>query len=77
MNLIVVCDPRRQLTQHGLGIRSRADADVGPLLYRSLRFEEYIFKVTQHQNVGTINRPNNYDYSRITEQKILPGKRHQ
>ena len=28
VNLIVVCDPRRQLTQHGLGIRSRADADV-------------------------------------------------
>jgi hypothetical protein len=30
---------------------------VGPLLYSSLRFEEYIFKVTQHQNVGTINHP--------------------
>jgi len=28
VNFVVVCDPQRQLTQHGLGIRSRADADV-------------------------------------------------
>jgi UDP-galactopyranose mutase len=53
----------------------RADADVGPLLYRSLRFEEYIFRVTQHQNVGTINHPSNYDYSRTAEQKIITGQK--
>ena len=28
VNLVVVGDPRRQLTHHGLGIRSRTDADV-------------------------------------------------
>ena len=28
VNLVVVGDPRRQLTHHGLGIGSRTDADV-------------------------------------------------
>jgi UDP-galactopyranose mutase len=51
------------------------DYRFGPLAYRSLRFEEHTLEETQHQPVGTINYPNNYDYTRITEQKIITGQR--
>ncbi len=47
----------------------------GPLPYRSLRFEEHTLEKVQHQPVGTVNYPNNYDYTRITEQKIITGQR--
>lgn len=46
----------------------------GPLPYRSLHFEEHTLKETHHQPVGTVNYPNNYDYTRITEQKIITGQ---
>ena len=46
----------------------------GPLAYRSLRFEEETLDKVQHQPVGTINYPNNYAYTRITEQKIITGQ---
>ena len=32
VNLVVVGDPRRQLTHHGLGIRFREWAKLGPLI---------------------------------------------
>jgi UDP-galactopyranose mutase len=51
------------------------DYRFGPLAYRSLRFEEHTLQEEQHQPVGTINYPNNYDYTRITEQKIITGQR--
>jgi UDP-galactopyranose mutase len=51
------------------------DYRFGPLPYRSLSFEEHTVEEVQHQPVGTINYPNNYDYTRITEQKIITGQR--
>jgi UDP-galactopyranose mutase len=51
------------------------DYRFGPLAYRSLRFEEQTLEKVQHQPVGTINYPNNYAYTRITEQKIITGQR--
>ncbi|KKB61945.1 UDP-galactopyranose mutase [Robbsia andropogonis] len=47
----------------------------GKLPYRSLRFEhQHRSDVDQHQLVGTINYPNDYDYTRITEFKHLTGQ---
>jgi UDP-galactopyranose mutase len=50
------------------------DYRFGPLAYRSLRFEEHTLAEVQHQPVGTVNYPNNFDYTRITEQKIISGQ---
>ncbi len=50
------------------------DYRFGPLPYRSLRFEERTLNEVQHQPVGTINYPNNNEYTRITEQKIITGQ---
>ena len=50
------------------------DFRFAPLPYRSLRFEEYTLPVAQHQPVGTVNYPNEHDYTRITEQKIITGQ---
>lgn len=50
------------------------DYRFGALPYRSLRFEEHTLQKAQHQPVGTVNYPNNYDYTRITEQKIITGQ---
>jgi UDP-galactopyranose mutase len=51
------------------------DYRFGPLAYRSLRFEEKTLREVQHQPVGTINYPNNYEYTRVTEQKIITGQK--
>ena len=49
----------------------------GALPYRSLRFEhEHLPAVRQHQSVGTVNYPNDYAYTRITEFKHLTGQAH-
>ncbi len=49
----------------------------GPLPYRSLRFEhEHLATVDQCQPVGTVNYPNDHDYTRITEFKHLTGESH-
>lgn len=49
----------------------------GALPYRSLRFEhEHIADKTQYQPVGTVNFPNDYDYTRTTEFKHLTGQQH-
>ena len=49
----------------------------GKLPYRSLYFEhEYIASQQQYQPVGTVNYPNRYDYTRITEFKHLTGQEH-
>ena len=52
------------------------DYQFGPLPYRSLefRFETHPWKV--FQPVGTVNYPNDYDYTRVTEFKHLTGQRH-
>lgn len=47
----------------------------GKLPYRSLRFEhEHIASVSNFQPVGTVNYPNEHDYTRITEFKYLTGQ---
>jgi len=50
---------------------------LGKLPYRSLRFEhEHLPKVKQFQCTGTINYPNDFRYTRITEFKHLTGQVH-
>ena len=49
----------------------------GRLPYRSLRFEhEHLAGTSQLQSVGTVNYPNDHDYTRITEFKHLTGQTH-
>jgi len=49
----------------------------GKLPYRSLRFEhEHLAQSVQHQAVGTVNYPNDHEFTRITEFKHLTGQRH-
>jgi UDP-galactopyranose mutase len=50
---------------------------LGKLPYRSLRFEhEHLPLVDQFQPVGTVNYPNEQDFTRITEFKHLTGQKH-
>jgi UDP-galactopyranose mutase len=49
----------------------------GRLPYRSLRFEhEHLPGIARLQAVGTVNYPNDHDYTRITEFKHLTGQEH-
>jgi len=49
----------------------------GKLPYRSLRFEhEHLPDVQQFQETGTVNYPNDHEYTRITEFKHLTGQQH-
>ncbi len=49
----------------------------GKLPYRSLSFaHEHIPNLTQYQPAGTVNYPNDFDYTRITEFKHLTGQQH-
>lgn len=50
------------------------DYIYGPLPYRSLQFKFVTLEEEWHQSVGTINYPNEYDFTRITEQKYLTGQ---
>ena len=53
------------------------DFKFGHLPYRSLRFEhEHLENVEQYQSVGTVNYPNDFDFTRITEFKHLTGQKH-
>jgi UDP-galactopyranose mutase len=53
------------------------DYCFGPLPYRSLRFEhEHLAETTQYQPVGTVNYPNDFEFTRITEFKHLTGQKH-
>lgn len=55
-------------------IDSYFDYMHGELPYRSLQFGFETVDQTRVQEVGTINYPNDYDFTRITEQKILTGQ---
>ncbi|HYL76310.1 MAG TPA: UDP-galactopyranose mutase [Bryobacteraceae bacterium] len=46
----------------------------GPLPYRSIRFEFSTLDVEQYQEAGTVNYPNDYEFTRVTEQKYLSGQ---
>jgi UDP-galactopyranose mutase len=49
----------------------------GKLPYRSIRFEhEHLVNISRYQPVGTVNFPNDYDFTRITEFKHLTGQQH-
>jgi UDP-galactopyranose mutase len=49
----------------------------GKLPYRSLRFDhEHLPNTEQFQPVGTVNYPNDHEFTRITEFKHLTGQRH-
>jgi UDP-galactopyranose mutase len=53
------------------------NARFGGLPYRSLRFEhEHLPDTERFQKVGTVNYPNDHDFTRITEFKHLTGQRH-
>lgn len=46
----------------------------GPLPYRSLRFLWETLPVARHQSVATINYPEEYDFTRVTEMGHLTGE---
>ena len=48
----------------------------GKLPYRSVRFEHQTLAQPQFQPVGTVNFPNDYAYTRVTEFKHLTGQVH-
>ncbi len=48
----------------------------GKLPYRSLRFEHQTLPQEHFQSVGTVNFPNDYAYTRVTEFKHLTGQAH-
>ena len=52
------------------------DFKYGKLPYRSLRFEHVNLPQEQIQPVGTVNYPNDYGYTRISEFKHITGQKH-
>jgi UDP-galactopyranose mutase len=53
------------------------DYCYGKLAYRSIRFEhEHLPNTQQYQRVGTVNFPNDFDYTRITEFRHVTGQHH-
>lgn len=53
------------------------DYEFGELPYRSLRFETETLDENYYQEVGTVNYPNNYKFTRITEFKHLTGQKNE
>lgn len=52
------------------------DYEYGELPYRSLRFDFETLDQPSYQSTGTVNYPNEYDFTRITEFKHLTGQAH-
>lgn len=52
------------------------DCKYGKLPYRSLEFQHVTLPQEHFQPVGTVNYPNDYAYTRITEFKFLTGQHH-
>ncbi|PYE53025.1 UDP-galactopyranose mutase [Deinococcus yavapaiensis] len=52
------------------------DFKYGKLPYRSLHFEHQTFMQDEFQPVGTVNYPNDYGYTRISEFKHITGQKH-
>ncbi len=52
------------------------DYRFGKLPYRSIDFKFESYDVEQFQQTGTINYPNDYAFTRITEFKHLTGQKH-
>ncbi|MGB8414873.1 UDP-galactopyranose mutase [Paraburkholderia sp.] len=67
----------RQHTVYTGPIDAYFDFRFGKLPYRSLMFRhEHLSDVERFQQTGTINYPNDQDYTRITEFKHLTGQQH-
>lgn len=52
------------------------DYELGELPYRSLKFDFETYEGQTYQEVGTVNYPNDYNFTRITEFKHLTGQKH-
>ncbi len=52
------------------------DHRYGKLPYRSLDFEHVTLPQAQFQTVGTVNHPNEYAYTRVSEFKHITGQQH-
>jgi UDP-galactopyranose mutase len=52
------------------------DCKFGKLPYRSLEFRHQTLEQDQYQKVGTVNYPNDYQYTRISEFKHITGQTH-
>ncbi|TSJ36319.1 UDP-galactopyranose mutase [Mucilaginibacter corticis] len=52
------------------------DFCFGKLPYRSINFKFETLDQKTYQRTGTINYPNDYDFTRITEFKYLTGQKH-
>ena len=52
------------------------DYRYGRLPYRSLNFEHVTLPCEQVQEVGTVNHPNDYGYTRVSEFKHITGQSH-
>ncbi|MFN8558694.1 MAG: UDP-galactopyranose mutase [Dehalococcoidia bacterium] len=52
------------------------DERYGKLPYRSIEFRFETFDAPVYQPVGTVNYPNEYPYTRVTEFKYLTGQQH-
>lgn len=50
-------------------------SSAGTLPYRSLRFEHQLVEAADGQPVGTVNYPNEFDFTRITDFRYLSGER--
>jgi UDP-galactopyranose mutase len=72
---IVAALPWRHMVYTG-PIDEFFDCRHGKLPYRSLDFQHVTLPEPRHQSVGTINYPNDYDYTRITEFKHITGQNH-
>lgn len=70
----IAADVRGERILYTGAIDEFLDYRFGPLPYRSLRFQERTLNEVQHQPVGVVNYPNNHDFTRIIEQKILTGQ---
>lgn len=74
-------DLKDQFSDHHIVYTGPIDAyyqyRFGKLPYRSLRFEHtHLSNVEQYQSVGTINYPNDFEFTRITEFKHITGQIH-
>lgn len=52
------------------------DYCYGELPYRTLRFEFETYQREYYQEICTVNYPNDYDFTRITEFKYMTGQQH-
>lgn len=80
IEIVLNCDHR---AAHGIRFRRMIytgpideffDYVHGELPYRSIRFDFLTAQEEWHQGCGTVNYPNDYEYTRITEQKYLSGQ---